>query len=363
MPHATTLRLVATCCAAGISLSAPIARHAGAATQYNLIMLNSSPFGGGEAFGIDNGQAVGDVQLFGGVVWNDPNHYTVLSPTSAGSVVNGISGNQQVGWIPISNQEHAALWAGTAASVVNLSPTPTTVCYATATDGTQQVGVIAGPTAALWAGTAASFVSLNPSGFFESSATGVANSVQVGYGRNVGGLMALAWHGSANNVTVLRTGAEAMGIAPNGQVVGLVGANNTNEAALWTDGTPNSFVDVAPPNTNASELLATNGIHQVGDISVGAFAGGLPTDHHAGVWTGTAASFQMLPVPAGDSFSMATGIDAQGNISGYAGIDVNGGIGGLVPVIWQPVPEPSAAAAAALSAAVLSLRRTRRSDC
>ena len=333
---------IASVVAACPLLSAP----ASAATQYNLVMLNASPFGGGQAFGIDNGHVVGDVQGPGGVLWTDPNHYTVLSPTSAGSVVNAISGNQQVGWIPVSNQEHAALWTGTAASVVNLSPTPTTVCYATATDGAQQVGVISGPTAALWSGTAASFVSLNPSGFFESTATGVANGVQVGYGRYIGGEVVLAWHGSANNVTILGSG-RALGIAPDGQIVG-VAENGTITAALWTNDTAASFVNMAPPNTDTSELLATNGINQVGDV-----------DHHAGVWTGTGASFELLPVPHGDTYSLAYSIDAQGDIAGVVGTENSD----VIPVIWQPVPEPSSIAIVAVAATALALRRRISTPC
>ena len=327
----------------GLAAVAQAARQAPAATQYNLVMLNANPFGGGQAFGIDNGHAVGDVQGPGGVVWTDPTHYTVLSPTSAGSIVNAISGNQQVGWIPISNQEHAALWTGTAASVANLSPTPTTVCYATATDGAQQVGVISGPTAALWSGTAASFVSLNPTNFFESTATGVANGVQVGYGRYIGGEVALAWHGTAASATILGTG-EALGIAPDGQIVGI---GQSGGAAMWRDGTAGSLVNMAPLNTATSELRSTNGINQVGDVSFGS------SDFHAGVWAGTADSFQMLPVPFGDTYSIAYAIDAQGGIAGVVG----SGNSEVIPVIWQPVPEPSSVAIFVLTNSALACRR------
>ena len=175
-----------------------------AATQYNLVMLDTHGIGTGIADGISNGVAGGAVGNDAGI-WLTPNHFTDLAPDGyRSSGVFGVSGDQRVGVAyDQQNQQHAMLWTGTAASATNLSPTPTTVCFATATDGSQQVGVIAGPTAALWTGTAASYVSLNPTNFLESTATGVANGTQVGYGRFIGGEVALAWHGSANNFTML----------------------------------------------------------------------------------------------------------------------------------------------------------------
>lgn len=329
-----------------------------AATQYDLIdNFDTSPLVGGEVYGVYRGQVVGisavTLTTSGATLWTSPSQRINLNPGPGvssnyplgyqTSTAYAIYGNQEVG-MGISNvdgQQHALLWTGTAASVVDLSAGPAGIGYATATDGAQQVGVVSGAIggdAALWSGTAASFVNLNPSGYDQSYALGVYGGLQVGYGNPHGSTFnALLWRGTASSVTVLAAHAEAMGIS-RGQVVGLTGNTpRAQDAAIWNLGTPGSFLDVGPATTTASELRATNGTQQVGDYSMQLGSdGSLPLDHHAAVWTGTAASFQPLPVPQGDNYSIAYSIDGGGNIVGVAGVENNGNAQGLVPVMWVP---------------------------
>ena len=310
------------------------------ATQYDLVPLDTSPFSGGQANSAWEGQAVGDVSGVGGVLWRNPASYVSLTPSGyGGSVINGIWGNQQVGWVPAppnaNGNKRAALWNGSASTFVDLSG-GTGISSVDGTDGVQQVGVLRGG-AALWTGTAASYVNLSPITYPLSEALAVWNGEQVGYGGDVPNTDALLWRGSADSYMVLKSGAEARGIS-RGQVVGYAGIGGTNVAALWANATPESFANLAPANTTASELFATNGVQQVGDVSltIGSF-GQLPVDHHAGVWHATPSSFQMLPIPKGLNYSIATGIDGNGDISGYVGIQSGGGVGGFSPVLWtQP---------------------------
>lgn len=125
--------------------------------------------------------------------------------------------------------------------------------------------------------------------------------------------------------------SDAPGIS-RGQVAGWASIVNAGKhAGIWTDSAA-SFQDLAPVGTTASELFATNGIQQVGDVSVQPGIGGLlPQDHHAAVWNGTAASYQLLPVTNGANplafGSIAYGIDGKG--------DIVGAFEGL-PVLWVP---------------------------
>ena len=303
-----------------------------AATQYDVVdNFNTAPFTGGEAYAIDHGVVVGGY-FKGAALWPTPGQLIPLGYPSGwqGSLVYGVSGNQQVGTgvAPDSNS-HALLWEGTAASVVDL--TPGTIGWADATDGAQQVGFTRGG-AALWAGTAASYVSLAPSAYGYSEAHAVWGGVQVGWGAAEAGTNnadALLWHGTASGYTVLKTGAKAFGIS-RGQVVGWW----ENQAAIWNGFTPDAFVNVNPPSATASELFGTNGTQQVGNVSltIGSF-GQLPVDHHPGVWRGSISSFQMLPLPQGDNGGFAYGIDGSGNIVGVVGVQDAGAFEGAAPIM------------------------------
>jgi MYXO-CTERM domain-containing protein len=127
-------------------------------------------------------------------------------------------------------------------------------------------------------------------------------------------------------------------------------------AALWHD-TPESFVDLSPPGSRRSEALATNGTQQVG---LAVFAGS--DERHAVLWSGTADSVidlhQFLPNPERFVLSTAEDIDDAGNVYGWALEEGSPG-GRFHAIVWQVVPEPSAAGVLALAAAGLLRRRPR----
>ena len=139
-------------------------------------------------------------------------------------------------------------------------------------------------------------VDLTPAGFGKSQAFGVNGGQQVG-------------HGYWNN-------------------------GYDNHALLWS-GTAASAVDLNPAGFFVSESIAISGGQQAGYGQSPATG----NHNHAFVWSGTAASAVDLHqfLPAGFTGSIAQGIDAQGNIVGWA---YDGS--GEHAILWQPVPEPSA---------------------
>jgi hypothetical protein len=55
------------------------------------------------------------------------------------------------------------------------------------------------------------------------------------------------------------------------------------------------------------------------------------------VWHGTASGYQLLPMPQGDNWGSAWGIDGNGDIVGDVGVWVNGNLMGWpLPVMWVP---------------------------
>jgi hypothetical protein len=246
------------------------------------------------------GSAAGYVDLHPAGNWND-------------SVARAVAGDQQVG--NINNYfytsyeriivEHAALWRGSAASVVDLHPNGIGCerSYANDTDGMRQVGYGYFPTSAnttpyralLWSGTAASAVVLHPPGYTHSFAEGVGGEEQVGYGfdaRGGGGTRALLWRGAASSIVSLHLAGYA-----------------------------------------ATSALATNGSMQVGFGSTPA------TDphSHALLWSGTAESVRdlhsLLPPEFTRGGSIARDIDAEGNVVGLA----QRPDGSTVAVIWRRI--------------------------
>ena len=150
--------------------------------------------------------------------------------------------------------EHALLWNGSAATVVDLNPTGFIDSYAREIAGNVQVGfgriTAADYTqhALMWIGSAESVVDLNPTGFQYSIAEGVAGSAQVGYGSGTAtgfDAHALLWNGTADsvvdlhpylaNLPVTLLHSFAMDIDDNGTIVGYAYDNDNGVyAILWT---------------------------------------------------------------------------------------------------------------------------------
>jgi len=236
---------------------------------------------------------------------------------------------------------HAMLWSGTAASAIDLHSTFTWT-YCSGNHNGQQVGFGERPVyftttqhAMLWTGSAASAVDLHPIAFAYSKALGVHDGQQVGYGSSIAypGLTAdapgyhtashaLLWTGSAASVVDLNpaafTASEAS--ATNGVQQGgwAYDAVLGQHAGMWS-GTAASFVDLHPAGYTDSKVNGMTAAKQVGEAWVGPL--GLPGSvRHAIVWQGTAASAVDLNqyLPAGYLNGVATGVDAAGNVVGYA---------------------------------------------
>jgi hypothetical protein len=290
--------------------------------------------GVGTAMSISNGQQAGSVNTHA-ALWNGTAESLIdLHPSAWDqSAATGIAAGQQVGWasrrtvcgecgggVKTIFSMRPFLWSGSAASVTDLTPFNLGfgAGQALATDGVQQVGyaqqvlsanAFSGPYAMLWSGTADSAVNLNPVGSIESQAKAVFGGQQVGYGFAHHALM---WRGSAA-----------------------------------------SFVDLHPAGYVMSEASATNGVQQVGFgiVSTGSTVVAIS---HALVWTGSAASVVDLNqfLPSGFTESAATGIDAAGNIVGWASTGLRTNPANLHAVIWVPSDAPS------LYAQSLSLSQT-----
>jgi hypothetical protein len=287
---------------------------------------------GGVIYGTTGTQQVG-FQNTGSAatLWSGtPQSAVTLTPWGLPGLSNaeayGIAGDQQVGRARINNQDHAAMWTGSAASFIDLNPPGALGSVAYATDGVRQwgsagVNTSLGPKAhaGYWTGVGASFVDLNPAEGMESGVRGVG-----------GGQLA---------------GAITYPAAP------LI------THAATCQGTAESWLDLhAFGALGESYLYATTGSVQVGWSHVPGFS--FP---HAGVWFGTAASFsdltQFLPPGFGGESSATSIIIDQGKIiiGGYA----DGPSGQHQAVIWtRDIPAPPSLALAGLL--MLAPRRRRR---
>ena len=297
---------------------------AGAAVQYDIVTFNN-----GTPNAVDGGVAAG-ASVPGAAVWPRPSQIISLHPGPNASpnadpmgysisTAYGISGSQVVGEgdSNTEGQRHALLWTSfSPACTVDLNPGKGYVSVAYAVSGNQQVGTVNGNIASLWTGSAASWVNLGG-----GQALGVSDGTQVGWAGPLTGSHAALWHGTAASMVDLHPAGffatSALGIS-NGQIVGVGYFSHFNHALLWTGATASSVVDLNGQNLSSS-ALATNGVQQVGYVSNQVPPhGGNPTDRHAVVWTGTAASVEALPVPSNYTLPnlVATAIDSDGDIIG-----------------------------------------------
>ncbi len=313
--------------------------------EYTAIDLHPSGFDISSASGISGTQQVGSGSATGynphALLWSGTAaSYVDLTPSgSTYAVAWSTNGTQQVGFgYDTSGDLHAFLWSGTAESCIDLNPSGFYSTLAYGISGTQQVGYGSGSAtgynthALLWSGSAASCVDLNPSGFDSSYAMGTNGTQQVGYAWSPTSFSdhALLWSDSADSFVDLHPSgfdsSSAYGIGGTQQV-----GSGDWHALLWY-GTAESYVDLHPSGFDYSTAVATNGIQQVG---YGLLSGGT---EHALLWSGSAASFVDLHqfLPSGFTHSGASGIDAYGNIVGYA-YDSNSGYDHAF--LWQLVTE------------------------
>ncbi|MFO1460484.1 MAG: hypothetical protein U1G08_13880 [Verrucomicrobiota bacterium] len=252
---------------------------------------------------------------------------------------------QQGGWGYSVLGTHALVWNGAADAYVDLHPGGYNFSYCLGVHAGEQVGYaqqqsyfVTASHAYSWHGSSASGVDLHPVGwtYAFSRAMGCHDGEEVGY---VSSLAypdgdSSGYHTTSHAVRWSGSAATALDIHPAGYVAsealcttvtqqggwGLVlnGAVYSQHAMIWS-GSGETAVDLHPVGYTDSKVTALNGSHQVGEGWVGA-QGGYTSVRHALVWSGTADSALDLNqyLPAGYTNGVATGVDADGNIVGYA---------------------------------------------
>ena len=304
--------------------------------------------GQGQARSTFGGQQVGSV---GGsaALWNGTAS-SLLSLHPAGATESAAfftTGIQQVGFARVSDRAHASLWGGTAGSWVDLHPLSAVGSTAYGAAGNQQVGWVAaefdGATqshAALWNGTASSWTDLNPLGASSSEAWATTGAKQAGYVETFSGqVRASLWSGTAASWINLHPAdaehSQAFG-AYGLQQVGVASFGGVGHASLWS-GTASSWIDLHPPGAFSSGAQAIHSSYQVGTVSLAAFG-----PSHASLWTGTAASWQDLHAVLPSEF-LNSSASAVWSDSGVIHVVGNGTTAaGHEALLWTwVVPPPS----------------------
>jgi len=295
----------------------------------------ASPPGFARALGVHSGSIVGftGFAISRAVVWTGGT-LTDLNPADGlDSTANAVWHSNQVGSVFRAGSNHAALWAGSAGSFVDLHPLGAADSGISDIDGSGQAGTVywtqpGAMHAALWHGTADSVVDLHPAGAYASQAQAISNGRQGGYAQFV--------------------------------------RDGPSHAALWS-ATAESFFDLTPSGgpTVAGAIYGMDGDVQVGQ------AGFLDGSGGATVWFGTPESAfflgSLLSADYTETWAYAVDIDKFGTIRvvGYA---YNNNYylpdGTYYPrneaMMWVLVPEPSSLAALAAGLAGLAALRPRR---
>lgn len=260
------------------------------------------------------------------VIWVSPGSppTSLWLPTVGGGRVLAMNDTHQFGeWGP-----GAAMWAGTAASVVSLHPAGAESSSILAASSTRQGGWMNFPgqerKATIWSGTAASAVLLHPAGAVTSSVEAMTETRQGGYVAFPGSpgqgsiTHAVLWNGTPESLVDLHpAGHSISGIAGmfGDQQVGAVQASTPGSpprAGMWF-GTPESFRSLHPFSDGLSVANATCGSAQVGWMnSVGLGSAGV----RAVIWFGTAESVMDLSqfLPPGYGQSIATCVEERNGV-------------------------------------------------
>ena len=288
---------------------------------------------------------------------------------------------QQGGWgYSLAGGVHALVWNGTAASFTDLTPSGYSFSYCLGVHNGEQVGYaqnqsyfVTASHAFSWLGTASSGVDLHPAfGYAFSRATGCRDGEEVGYVSSIAypdgdssgyrsTSRAVKWNGSAASAVDLHpvgyVASEAVctsGTQQGGWGLTFSGVSQSQHAMLWS-GSPETAVDLHPVGYTDSKVTAMFGSRQVGEGWIGT-QGIYGSVRHALAWNGSADTVVDLNqyLPAGYANAVATGIDSNGDIVGYA---YNGAhpYGLAVPVgAIAVVFAPGAAPASGLAAITLS---------
>ena len=345
--------------------------------QYNANDITPPSSNTGKLTAAANGKQVGGsgnghAMMLNGNALNSVDLHPVGYVTSMATSTDDV---QQCGYV-YSYGHHSALWSGSAASFVDLAA-GFNGTYCNGVHGGQQVGygetfiyTVSIQHALMWTGSPAGYVDLHPIivGYPYSKAMGVRSGQQIGfvsqihYSINdtgpVQGSHAIVWNGTAASAVDLNPIGfdSSQGLATNGVQQGgwarVPLSSSQMHAMLWS-GTADSAVDLHPAGFTDSRITAVTATMQVGDgwVGPGYQAGSI---RHALVWSGTAASVVDLNqyLPVGYANAVATGIDANGNVVGYAYNTFNQGMD-IPPDAIAMIFAPGQGAPAALSSLTL----------
>ncbi|MCW3099950.1 MAG: hypothetical protein JWL77_5568 [Chthonomonadaceae bacterium] len=254
-------------------------------------------------------------------------------------------GRQQGGWgySMTTGGVHALVWNGSSASCADLNPSGYNFSYCLGVDNGEQVGYaqnqvyfITASHAMCWHDSAASAVDLHPvSTYPYSRALGCRNGEEVGY---ISTLAypdgdAAGYHTTSHAMRWAGTAASAVDLHPVGYDAseatctsgtqqggwGYLALGTTHQHAMLWSGDAAGAVDLHPAGYTDSKVTAITATNQVGEGWIGT-AGVTGSVRHALLWSGTADSAIDLNqyLPAGYTNAVATGIDANGNVVGYA---------------------------------------------
>jgi len=198
---------------------------------------------------------------------------------STRSAAIAVSGGTQVGYASVGLFDHAAKWAGTAASWVDLNPAGATSSSASCVSNGKIGGqaTFSGNThGGYWTGTAASWVDLHPAGASLSRVAGISATKQVGDIIPSGGSnRAVIWSGTAASMVDLHavlpgswSYSFARGVYESGGTLYVVGYGENSstgrvEAILWRQTSPDDFefvlnkTQVAGQNSVQGTISAT----------------------------------------------------------------------------------------------------------
>lgn len=244
--------------------------------------------------------------------------YVNLHPTGATeSRAIATTDTQQAGWARLDGAQHAGVWSATATSFLDLHPPCATSSFAHATTGTEQAGYAffgSLQVASLWSGTAPSWVNLNPAGATASYVLAMSGAEQGGWAV-VGGVRAPGiWGGTAASWIDLSPVDNIEGLVRDTVGTQQVGYSSAGafRASLWT-GTADSWVDLSPTGSAGSIAYATIGTEQAGAAIVGGVL-------EAGTWAGTPESWVSIhPTGAGESQVLGMTDTPSGSVqTGYA---------------------------------------------
>ncbi|MBX3378392.1 MAG: hypothetical protein KF678_15470 [Phycisphaeraceae bacterium] len=281
------------------------------------------------------------------VIWPVPGGppLSLWSPAVGGGRILAMTETHQFG----EGGPGAAMWAGTASSMVSLHPVGAETSSILAASSTRQGGWMNFPgqeyQAALWSGTASSVVSLQPPGAINSRVLAMTESHQGGFVRYPGQpgqgnpTHAVMWSGSASSLIDLHpAGYATSGILGmfEDQQVGSATAGGTTRAGMWF-GTPESFRSLHPFSDGLSVANATCGSAQVGWMnSVGLGSAGV----RAVIWFGTAESVMDLSqfLPPGYGQSIATCVEERNGVFTVGGYVRYGTTDQAF--VWTGVPAP-----------------------